>query len=173
MEEFDYAASGMEIQYAMLDHHKRFPDKSLRPDYILWGGKNVKIYDWWTVPQNGRIKIELIEAKGEVEQAADVKIEDGHLTLIDGTEVPLLRTWADSRYENVIEYPYFSKAGRLCVNNVFKRVFPNGIVREDKDGNRGFWVEDVSPLDRIYHCSHGMVSVPDFSLFRFRVTVSE
>lgn len=61
------------------------------------GGTKVKTYDWWTVPPRGRIKIELIEAKAEVEQAADVKIEDGHLTLTDGTEVPLLRTWADPR----------------------------------------------------------------------------
>jgi hypothetical protein len=172
VEEIDYATSGLDIQYAMLDHFKRYQNKTLHSEYILWDGIKVKTGDWWVVPDRGRIKIELIEWQSGIEQAVDVKIEDGCLTLVDGTEVSLLRTWTDSRYDNIVEYPYFTRAGRLFVCNVFKRLWPSGRVTEENwTGNAGFWVDEISPLDRIYHCSHGAAPTPDFSLFIFRVTV--
>jgi len=171
--EIDYATSGLDIQYAVLDQYKRIPDKPKRPDFILWDGRKIKGFDNWTVPGKGLVRIELIEAKGDIEQGADVKIDDGFLTLIDGREVPLLRTWFDARYEDVVEYPYLARMGRLGVNNVFRRRWPNGQSTEEKwTGNAGFWVEEISPLDRVYHCSHGAAPIPDFSLFTFRVTVS-
>lgn len=170
----DYATTGMDIQSALVDRMSRYPDKNTRPDHILWGGLEVTTLQWLTVPKTGRITITLLDWKGDVEQAVDAKAEKGHLFLENGEKVELLRTWCDPRYEPVVSYPYTTKTGRLYVCNAFKRQWQNGRTVEDRwTGNAGFWVEKLSELDRIYHCSHGMTPRPDFTLLTFRATISE
>jgi len=167
----DYADSGLTIQYAMLDHFKRFPDKRERPGYILWGGRQVKTGDSVDVPANGVVRGELLSSKGDVEQGFDLKL-DGWLRLAKGEKVSLLRTWNDPRYESFVEYPFHSRDGRLWVWNVYKRFFPNGRVVEEKwTENAGFWIEKVSETERIYHCSHGFVYPPDFESLVFKITI--
>ncbi len=168
----DYADSGLTIQYAMLDHIKRFPDKSLRPDYILWDGLRIKTADALTVPPQGRVRGEFLSSKGDVEQGFDLKIE-GWFRLENGERVSLLRTWNDSRYELFVEYPFQSKDGRLWVWNVYKMRYEGGQVVEEKwTENAGMWVQEVSPTERIYHCSHGMAHSPDFESLVFKITIT-
>lgn len=80
---------------------------------------------------------------------------------------------ADDRYEDIVEYPFASDTGRLCVWNVYTHQLPNGDWREGKwSGNAGLWVEYLSPQERIYHCSHGALERPDFDSLVFKVTVT-
>jgi hypothetical protein len=121
--------------------------------------------------KRGIVRIDFLSKKNDVAQGVDLKIEEGALRLMGGIEVPLLRTWADDRYEASVEYAYHSKSGRLCVWNVDKLKFPQGQTREEKwTGNAGFWVEEIHD-QRVYHCSHGVADQPDFDSLVFRVTV--
>jgi hypothetical protein len=168
----DYADSGLTIQYAMLDHFKRFPDKGERPDHILWNGRQVKTADALAVAAHGVVRGEFLSSKGDVEQGFDLKL-DGWLCLEEGEKVSLLRTWNDLRYESLVEYPFQSNDGRIWVWNVYKMKYPGGQVVEEKwTENAGMWVEDSSPNERIYHCSHGMAHPPDFESLVFKITIS-
>jgi hypothetical protein len=170
--EIDYAAAGFDICQAKLHHAERYRDKADRPDYIIWNGIRVKTYDWWLVPSQGTVRVEFLFAKPGVEQGVDLKIEEGWVELPNGDQVPLLRTWVDSRFEDTVEYAYFTKVGRLCVWNVYKMHYAGGqIVEERWTGNAGFWVEKLADLQRVYHCSHGMAAKPDFDAFTFRVSI--
>ena len=167
----EYADSGLTIQYAMLDHFKRFPDKTHRPDYILWYGLQVKTADALAVPPQAVVRGEFMSSKGDVEQGFDLKL-DGWLRLGEGEQVSLLRTWDDPRYESFVEYPFHSNDGRLWVWNVYKARYLGGQVVEEKwTENAGMWVEVISPTDRIYHCSHGMAHPPDFESLVFRIYI--
>jgi hypothetical protein len=167
----DYADSGLTIQYAMLDHFKRFPDKSQRPDYVLWAGHQVKTGDALAVPRQGFVRCEFLSSKGDAEQGFDLKL-DGWLRLEKGEQVSLLRTWNDARYERFVEYPFQSNDGLLWVWNVYKMKYPGGQVVEEKwTENAGMWVEEISPAERIYHCSHGMAHPPDFESLVVKITI--
>ena len=169
--EKDYAKSGLTIQYAMLDHVKRFPDKRLRPDYIVLGGLRVTTADVLVVPEGGIVRAEFISSKDEVEQGFDLKV-DGWIQLQNGDRVSVLRTWSNPRYEPIVEYPFFSRDGRLHVWNVYKMKYAGGQVVEERwTENAGMWVEEVSPTERIYHCSQGMAHPPNFESLVFRVSV--
>ncbi len=168
----DYGASGMTICEAMIDNANRFPDKDNRPNFIFWNGLHVKTGDRWQVPELGRVRIKILSHKKEVEQGIDLRVIKGAVILAGGEEVSLLRTWADERYEAVVEYPYFSKSGEMYITNVYKVVLPNGITREEKwTGNAGFLVESVSSKERIYRCSYGDAEAPDFGSLVFGVTI--
>jgi len=168
----DYAQSGMTIQAAMMDQYKRFPDKQSRPHFIRWNGLHVRTGDAIEVPRDGIVQAEFLHVKTDIEQGFDLKI-DGWLRLAEGEQVSLLRTWYDPRYEDTVEYPFSSRDGRLRVWNVYKLVFPRGQVREEHwTDNAGFWVDEVGPTERIYHCSPGPLPEPDFEALVFRVRVS-
>ncbi|MDB6033141.1 MAG: hypothetical protein JWM16_3479, partial [Verrucomicrobiales bacterium] len=113
----DYAQSGLDLQYAMIDHARRFPDTKSRPDYILWGGLKITTGDCIAVPRSGIVQGELISCHGDVEQGFDIDVK-GWIQLQDGTRVKRLRTWNDPRLEPKVEYPYFSEDGSLWVWNV-------------------------------------------------------
>jgi hypothetical protein len=167
----DYAASGLTIQYAMLDHVQTFPDKDTRPDHILWGGRRIQTGDKITVPPRGIVRGEFSAVKGDVEQGFDLKVT-GVLVLPDGRRVELLRTWYDPRYEPVVEYPFESQDGLLRVWNVYRVSYPGGQVVEERwTGNAGFWVEQTSDDRRVYHCSPGTLSPPDFEALVFQITI--
>jgi hypothetical protein len=168
----DYAASGLTIEAAMLDLVTRCPDKTARPTHILWNGLSVKTADCLSVPTRGLVKIEILSKDSNVTQGIDLKIEEGALCLKGGEEVLLLRTWADDRYEDIVEYPYHSASGRLWVWNVYKLHLPNGETRDEKwTGNAGFWIETIENYQRIYHCSNGRDGPPNFESLVFRLTV--
>ena len=167
----DYATSGLSIQYAMLDHVKRFPNSSSRPQYILWGGRRIKTGDAIEVPKTGMIRAEFLAVKKDVDQGFDIKANGG-IQLPDGRRVELLRTWYDTRYEPMVEYPFECEDRILRISNVYRMRYGGGQVIEEKwTGNAGFWVEKSSELDRVYHCSHGMAEVPDFDALVFRISI--
>src|ERR1700704_3358375 len=104
MEPIDYGESGLTVQAAMLDHYRRFPDERIRPDFIFLNGAKVKTADRFPVPRDGKVEIELISAKGEVEQGLDIKVS-GWIQLLD-RRVKTLRTWNDAKLEPIISYPF-------------------------------------------------------------------
>ena len=168
----DYATTGFTIGAAMLDHAARYPDKTARPTHILWNGLAVTTADCFSVPIKGVVKIEILSKNSNIAQGIDLKIEEGAVCLEGGEQVRLLRTWADDRYEDTVEYPYHSASGRLCVWNVYKVHLPNGETRDEKwTGNAGFWIESIDNYQRIYHCSSGCDDPPNFESLRFRLTV--
>lgn len=172
MTEFDYSTTGLTIQQAMVaDYHKN-PGKSKRPRAIRWGTHQIQTVDAWDVPKNGRIRLEFLRCSGDIRQGVDIKL-DGGIWLADGTCIPLLRTWRDRRFEDVVEYPYHAKDSIVQIWNVYKMTYPSGeVVEELMTRNAGFWIEKVSPNQRIYHCSHGICSPPDFESLVFRIVLS-
>jgi hypothetical protein len=168
----DYGASGLTIREAMLRHAVEFPDTKTRPDLILWNGHQVKTADIFSVPRNGMVWAEFLTSKEGVEQGFDLKV-DGWFQLAGGERVPFLRTWNDPRFEAAVEYPYCSEDQRMIVWNVYRMIYPGGQVVEEKwTENAGMWIEQATPHERIYHCSHGMADPPDFESLVFRVSVA-
>jgi hypothetical protein len=169
----DYGDSGLSIQYAMVDQYKKWSDKTQRPDYILWEGLHIKTGDSMLVPTHGIVRAEFLEVKDGTGQGFDLDIK-GWIELAQGEKVSLLRTWYDPLYEPVVVYPFHSSDRLLRVWNVYKRLNSHGQINEEKwTGNAGFWVDRISEMDRIYHCSHGLAQKPDFEALVFRVTVTE
>jgi len=167
----DYSESDLTIQQAMVDHVKRYPDKGSRPPYISWGDTRVQTSDVIDVPSRGIVRAEFISAAPGVRQGFDMKV-DGSFQLAEGEQVPLLRTWREERFEDVVEYPFFSRDGRLYVWNIYEMTYPSGEkVMEKWTENAGFWVEVGSESERFYHCSHGMASPPNFKSLVFKVSV--
>ena len=168
----DYAQRGVSISAAFLEQARRVP-KEERPDYVLWGGSKVQTGDRIPVPRKGRVRGEFLSAKPVTEQGFDMKVK-GWLELAAGERVSPLRTWYDEKYEATVEYPFSSRDGLLLVWNVYKMHYPGGQIVEEKwTGNAGFIVEQIGERDRIYHCSPGNLSEPDFESLVFRISILE
>lgn len=171
IEVLDYCDSGLTIREAMLDHGKRFPDRHNRPKYLLWNGLRIWTSDRITVPKEGIVRLEFLTSSPTIRQGADLEV-DGWIKLAGGEHVALLRTWQDDRYEDVVEYPFFTEDGFLWTWNVYEMSYPGGQKIEEKwTENAGFWVETISENERIYHCSHGMASPADFNSFVYKLTI--
>ena len=167
----DYADSGLTIQQAMVDHAKRFPERGMRPDHILWNGLQVKTGASMSVPKKGVVRAEFVKCDNEMEQGFDIKV-NGSLELEKGEKVRLLRTWYDVRLESVVKYPFHSDDGQLWIWNVYKVRYPNErIVEERWTGNAGFWVEEKSPSHFAFHCSPGPLTVPNFESLVFEISI--
>lgn len=166
----DYSESGLTIQAAMVDLTRRYPERRERPE-LLWAGRTVKTADAIAVPRRGTVRGEFLSSKGDVEQGFDLKVVCG-LRLEGGEEVPVLRTRNDPRLAPSVEYPFSCRDGRLWLWNVYKMQYARGETVEEKwTGNAGMWVEERSPSERIYHCSHGMAKPPDFECVVFRIAI--
>lgn len=167
----DYSKSDLTIQYAMLDQVKRFPNKKNRPSYLLWDNLKIMTGDKIAVPQKGIIRAEFISNKSDIEQGFDLKV-NGWFELESGKKVMLLRTWDSPKYDPVVKYPFFSEDGFIWIWNVYKMRYPGGQIVEEKwTGNAGFWVEVKNDNERIYHCSHGMATLPDFEALVFKISI--
>ena len=167
----DYLKSGFEIQQSMVDHFERFPDKSTRPEFIVWGNRKIKTSDCLSVNRNGKVRFEILHSHPAIRQGFDAKV-DGWFTLQGGERVPLLRTWKEEELEDTVEYPFFTKSGHMWVWNVYEMHYPSGLKVEERwTGNAGFWIETVSDCERIYHCSPGMAKEPKFDDFVFKLTL--
>lgn len=168
----DFGADGIDIQTAMVRHVQANPDRATRPKHILWNGQAV-----WTsfdvpVPRKGRFQIEFLSESRVAPEGVDVKVEDGSITLPGGETVQILRTWHDPRYEEVVEYPFKSKAGVLKVWNVYHRPWPDGRLTDEKwTGNAGFIVEQEIEGLWLFRCSNGPSEFPDFDQLVFRFSV--
>lgn len=168
----DYADSGMDIQSAMVDMVKAHPDKGTRPDHILWDGREVRTMHWVPVPNEFRVTLEFV-SEPDIDQAADIKVEDGYLTLAGGEQLSLPRTWHDPDYEPTVQYWGHSRSGRILVYNV-SRVARAGRVSEEKwTGNAGMLVEQAGPSGWLYRCSSAASFPPNFGDIVFKVTINE
>ena len=166
----DYSQAGFTIQAAMVDHVKTSPPQPNLPPKIQWGKHVVMTSDVLCVPRSGRVRLEFLRCKREVEQGVDTKADPGFV-LLDGRVAPLLRTWYDARFENVVEYSYEANDSTISVWNVYSVRYESGRIAEEKwTGNAGFWREELGPLDVIYHCSHGRAA-PDFEALVFRLSI--
>lgn len=168
----DYAESGLDIQYAMIDHAKRFPSKEKRPQYIIWNSRPIWTSDRMPVPKRGIVRAEFLSVNSHVRQGFDLKFDGGWVELAAGQHIPLLRTWKDEEHEDHVEYPFFSPDGLLWVWNVYEMTYRGGQTVEERwTANAGLWVEKNSETERTYHCSNGMDNPPDFESLVFRVSV--
>jgi hypothetical protein len=168
----DYADSGLTIQYAMNDHATRFPNRRTRPRFLLWSGLTIWTSDSIPVPRQGIVRAEFLSGDSSVRQGFDLRIHDGWIDVGNGEPSPLLRTWWDERFEDVVEYPFCSRDGQLWVWNVYEMTYPSGEKVEEKwTENAGFWMETIHENERIYHCSHGMTKPPNFDSLVFKVSI--
>lgn len=169
--DIDYAESGMTLQQAMVALAKRYPDKKNRPNTVLWGSRRVQTSDAIRVPNMGIVRIEFLTSPQAFRQGVDLKV-DGWIELAGGEHVPLLRTWQDERFEDVVEYSFFAKDGILWTWNIYEMMYPGGKkVVEKWTENAGFCVDVIGENERVYHCSHGSTSPPDFDSFVYKLTI--
>ena len=169
--EYDYAPSGMSIWQAMLERGKKRAKNEGGPVTIRWSDKVIQTADVFQVPMRGTIRLECIQCADDIRQGFDVKMKGG-CVLSDGKVVPLLRTWCDEKYEPILEYNYQADDGLISTWNVYETWRGTELIAEKWAGNAGFWVEEVGPLDRIYHCSAGPLPAPDFNYLVYRVMVA-
>jgi hypothetical protein len=171
MNDFDYSITGLSIQEAMVMDIKKYPSKIKRPRSIRWGSHRIQSADLLNVPKKGVIRLEFLSwSNTTVKQAVDISLK-GNLWLADGRGVSVLRTWLDPQFENFVEYPYTTKDSVIRIWNVYEMTYPAGqVIEERMTRNAGFWIEIVSPNERIYHSSHGLCDPPDFESLVFRVS---
>jgi hypothetical protein len=168
--QFDYSRSGLSICAAMITDKENDPAKRTTPRKIRWGRFEIQTSDQVIAPLRGVVRAEFISVKPGLRQGFDLKV-DGWFELLDGSKVPVLRTWTDERFEDIVEYPYSSRDGRLHVWNVYEMLYPDGSKVEEKwTENAGFWVEVLGSNKRIYHCSQGSADPPDFESLVFKVS---
>jgi hypothetical protein len=168
----DYGDSGFTVQYAMLDHAKRFPDKSKRPDYLLWSGLRIHTAKCLPIPKRGIVRGKFVSSDSKVRQGFDLKMNDGSIELANGECVPLLRTWRDEQLPDTVEYPFDCRDGRLWVWNIYEMSYLRGERVEEKwTENAGFWVESLDEFEWVFHCSHGMATPPDFASLVFKISI--
>ncbi len=173
MDSLDYKISGLSINQAMVDSAKRSRRVAGEPLRIKWGDLWIQTSDTWLVLEHGHVRAEILYASAGTEQGFDLSV-DGWFELANDHHLACLRTWKDERFEDVVEYPFFSRNSRLDVWNVYKTRHSEQLVVEDKwTGNAGFWVERTSNIERIYHCSHGSVVTPDFDSFVFKLVIPD
>lgn len=167
----DYAASGMSIWQAMLDRGKKRARNERGPVTITWANRIVQTADVFKAPRRGSVRMECVHSAPSIRQGFDVKMKGG-CVLENGEVVPVLRTWCDELYEPVIEYEYRADDGLISTWNVYETLRGSELTAEKWTGNAGFWVEALNSLDRIYHCSAGSLTVPDFDFLVYRITVT-
>lgn len=171
-ENVDYAGRGLDVQSAMLEHASAFPTVGERPDHIVWGGKELRTSYAIPAPEQGRVRIELLTAPSPPRQGVDLLAKGGGLTLQDGEQVELLRTWNGDGLEPVVEYVYRSPSRKIWFWNVYEVPWPNGRLTVEKwTGNSGFLTERQGDGGWLFHCSPGHLDQPDFGSLIVRVVV--
>src|SRR5688500_1885383 len=169
----DFGASGLSIQNALLIQAEHYPIGDPRRTTVLWNGRYVQTADRMTVPKHGTIRAQFLYSRSDVTQGFDVKV-NGWIQLSDGSHVSMLRVWREPELPDVVEHSFFSEDQSLWIWNVYRSMYPGNIAIDEKwTGNAGFWIQEMSEVDRIYHCSYGLSDVPNFDDLIFRVAVTE
>jgi hypothetical protein len=169
--DIDYAESGLTVQQAMVAHALQHPNKERRPVTIRWGDRIVRTSDRICVPREGIVRVEFLSPTRAIRQGVDLEL-NGWIELSVKEHVSILRTWQDDRFEDVVEYPYLSQDGLMWTWNVYEMVYPGGQkVVEKWTENACFWVEDHGDIERVYHCSNGMATPPDYNSLIYKVTI--
>jgi hypothetical protein len=130
----------------------------------------VRTADVFDTPPGGTVKIEFLQRKYDFRQGMDISVSEG-IILADGARIPVLRTWNDPEYEDVLQYEFLSPDRKISVWNVHEDANAMGTCWPAKrGGNAGFWLE-IDGNQRTYHCSAGPCAAPDFEALVFRVTL--
>lgn len=159
----NYAKSGLDIQGAMVDLARKYPDKKARPAFLQWNEFRVQTSDRISLPSRGRLAAKFLRCDKACRQGFDLKFSDGFVYLLNGQKLQHLRTWFDEQLPPEVEYEFATSDGILQFWNVYERKWPDGRVTEERmTGNAGFWIEEVSGSHRIYHCSSGERLRPEF-----------
>lgn len=170
----DYSGLGLSILEAFLDAGEAYPGRPPVevPTAIRWAGRDIVVADMMRVPERGHVRLQALGRADDVRQAADIDVSPGGFILADGSAVPTLRTWFDSRHEDLAEFEYHTPRRLLRTHNVYELRLGNRI-REDQWGDyAAMWIEELGASDRIYHCNSGLRNPPTFDDLVFRVTVS-
>lgn len=142
---------------------RKYPDKKFRPRFLPWNGLRIQTSDQICLPRKGCLTAKFLNCDEAHQQGFDLKLNKGWLRLPDGQKVQHLRTWFDPQLARQVEYEFETTDGLLQFWNVYKRKWPDGSVTEERmTGNAGFWIEEMSKTCRIYHCSSGESSPPNF-----------
>ena len=166
----DYAQYSVTIQQAML-MEKKLAQAGSRDVSINWGGRQVRAFDWILVPDRGIIHIELLRYVATPRQAVDVRAANGAIVISASEHVPMLRTWADSEFEDTLVYSY-GCSGELCISTATETRLPNGSLEVERfTGNSGFWVEEHKGI-RTYHASSASAPTPNFESLVFSIRIS-
>jgi hypothetical protein len=166
----DYAQQSVTIQQAMLMERKLALAGS-RDISVNWGGRQVRSFDWISVPDRGTIRIELLRYAATPRQAVDVRAANGAIVISPSEHVPVLRTWADSEFEDTLVYSY-ACSGELCISTATETRLPNGNLEIERfTGNSGFWIEERDGA-RTYHASSASAPTPDFESLVFSIQIA-
>ena len=176
-EEKDYGHLGYTIGQAFVQQHLECKKKKIpAPNFVLWRGKIVKIFDKIKLPPHGKITgIVLHDAFSEKKMNGfDLKFENGYLVLEEGEQIKHLRTWSDPDYEDKVEYEFFATPNSiLSIWNVSRIYLSNGHILVEKwTGNAGFIIEEITEYHKVYHCNHYEAENADFNDFRFSIEIS-
>lgn len=170
-DDVDYAETGMSIQKAMLDLARRFPDVSTRPPGIRWGTRLVRTFQWLPVPHEGRFRLVFFSGKYEPRQGVDVKSEKGGILLVDGRQLPILRSYYTEDLVDEVEYAYSAPRGMLVVWNVYQVRRGMEVIDEKWTGNAGFHSQEIGPGSWRFYCSSGPNKVPCFDDLVFSIEI--
>lgn len=168
----EYRSSEISIQGAMVDMVKSLGSDTERPDHIIFDGEKVKTGHWIDVPEFFKIKIEFL-SKPDEDQGVDISVKDGYVTLADGSEVKLLRTWHDPKYDPIVEYNGYSNARKVIVYNVYKVKRNDKILDEKWTGNAGMLVENCGKNEYVLRCSSNKFNPPNFDSLVLKVSIHE
>jgi hypothetical protein len=166
----DYSKTGRTIQQAMIDSVSKSNVFTDQPPKLEWGNFFVQTSDIWNIKPEGRVVLEFLQSDPAFEHGVDLSL-NGWLQLESQTRIACLRTWRNERYEDRVEYLFHSEDGKLRLWNVYKMGQGEQEISTKWTGNAGFWVETISPNERIYHCSHAKNDPPDFGSLIFKVSI--
>lgn len=173
----DFAGSGLFISQAFVRATRSHPGSGKRGSEalaVLWNGQPIVVADVIKAPARGTVEIEFISGSFNGRQGADLDVTpgSGSITLPDGDNVGLLRTWFDPELPPAVSYPYESPSGVIWTYNVCQ-IATGGTVRDVKwSDNAAMIVEEQGSLSRVYHCSHCLSEPPDFTNIVYRVTIT-
>src|SRR6478609_1028099 len=100
----DYSWDGIDIQTAMVRHTKAYPDRTRRPQSILWDGEELWTSYRLAVPASGNFQLKFLSEPRVPPQGFDVRSGGGSIFLADGRGIETLRTWHSEQYEVSVDY---------------------------------------------------------------------
>jgi hypothetical protein len=166
----DYAATGLSIATAMLDHSKRARHLGVPfdpPQSVRWGDLDVVTGDTWLdAPQRGVITVQVVEPDPRHEHGVALHIPRGMISS-RGPETVLWPSGAELAF--TVEY--HSPQQLLHISNVYK-ISGNGWEQTAR------WSEDAGMIvtrlptgERSYACNHADTTPPTFADLAFTIAV--
>lgn len=173
LSETDFADAGVSISRAFVEARKSYSrelDPAAGPVAIIWERKPVILGDLIPIPTKGVLTIELISRNPNNRQGMDVEIPAGAISLPDGAQVPILRTWFDKGLSDIESYRYETTNGIARTCNVYETKRGSHISAERWTRNAGMRLVSQEGMSRVYECNHGSSTPPSFTDLVYRLT---